>query len=94
MKHWEIWMEGFAATGQSQGAQLLNNGENGVGLIPADSFDEAVIKYMQLVPDSGIRPNIQENYVSMEAFRDRESNWNIWRCNLYPTEEQARKHFG
>ena len=86
-KNYEIWMEGYAATGESSGAQMI-----GVG--PGNTFDEAVENYMSKNPEHGIEPNGPGRYVSEEAYNSRRSNWNIWACSLFDNESDARKSFG
>ena len=50
MKNFDIWVEGFAITGNSAGASLLSTEE-------ANTWDEAVEKYMAKHPG---RINVQE----------------------------------
>ena len=87
MKKFEIWTEGFAATGQSQGASKIGEGLG-------DNFDEAVEDYMSKNPEHGIKVNGRDRYVSEEAYKNRRSNWNIWACSLFDNEADARKSFG
>ncbi len=84
---YEIWMEGYAATGESSGAQLIGDGEG-------NTFDEAVKDYMSKNPEHGIKPNERNGYISEEAYTHRRSNWNIWACSLFDNEADARKSFG
>jgi len=86
-KLWEIWTEGYAATGESCTAFKL-------GEYWADSFDEAVEKYNEKHPTTGAVQFTKESFISDEAYKTRRSNWNIWACALFDTEEEARKSFG
>ena len=88
-KEWDIWMEGYAATGESGTAQKINKQP-----IIARTFNEAVRYYMDNNPGHGISRNERSSYVSEEAFLDRRSDYNIWACDLFPTEAEARKSFG
>jgi hypothetical protein len=48
MKKFEIWMEGFSATGESAPASLL-------GTSNGDTFKDAVIAFMDTRPDLGLQ---------------------------------------
>ena len=87
MKKWDIWMEGYRATGEHGTAQLIGEGYG-------ETFDEAVEDYMAKNPDSKVSRNSEKSYWSKEAYENRKSNWNIWACNLFDNEEDARKAFG
>jgi hypothetical protein len=83
MQYWNIWMEGFADNGNWCHARLEASG------IEAETFDEAVKKYIKENPDCGI------SEISRDCFpTEEDSNWEIYGCSLYPTEEQAKKSFG
>jgi hypothetical protein len=51
---WEVWMEGFAATGESAGAQYY-------GTYPGSSFKEAVLK---AVKEHGLQGSFDESRLS------------------------------
>ena len=88
MRTFEIWMEGYIATGESSGANLIGTGEG-------ETFDDAVKDYMFNNPvDHGIAINERNRYISDEAYKNRRSNWNIWACSLFDNETDARKAFG
>ena len=59
---------------------------------PAD--DEAVKDYMSKHTNHGIEENGRNRYMSEDAYNNRRSNWNIWACNLFDNEADARKSFG
>jgi len=84
---YEIWMEGFQATGQSSDAQMIGKG---VG----QTFDDAVREYARKNPDSKIEPYTRSSFSSDEHFKNRRSNWKIWGCALFDNETDARKSFG
>lgn len=86
-KTFEIWCEGFRATGQSGNAYMMGTGQG-------SDFDEAVRDYMEKHPDRDIRENTREGYFTDEDYENRRSNWNDWACNLFDNEADARKAFG
>lgn len=72
-------MEGYAVTGNYSTAQCLTTGGSDCpGPIEAGTFDEAVRKFMELVPNHGIEKNERNRYISDQAYQNRSSNWNIW----------------
>lgn len=89
----EIWMEGYAATGEHGTAQRIWTGE-------AKDFDDAVRKYNEKYfkefPDGKFpaEPYTRNCFTSDEAFKNRRANWKIWGCALYNNEQDARKSFG
>lgn len=87
MKEFQIWIEGYRATGESGTAHTIGSG---IG----ENFDEAVKDYMEKNPNNGICKNERNMYHSDESYNNRRSNWNIWRCNLFENESDARKIFG
>ena len=87
MKTFEIWMEGYSATGESGTAQKIGEGTG-------ESFDDAVIDYMSKNSNNGIAKNGRGRYSSDERYEKRRSNWNIWACSLFDNEVDARKSFG
>lgn len=87
LKNFEIWVEGYAATGESGTAHKIGEGEG-------ETFDEAVKDYMSKNPNHGIEWNDSRRYSTDEAYMNRRSHWNIWACNLYDNEADARKSFG
>lgn len=86
-REFEIWMEGYSATGEQSTAQMIGKGFG-------CTFDEAVRDYMSKNPGHGIRENTRGMYMSEEYYQNRRSNWNIWACNLFDNEADARKSFG
>ena len=87
MKEFEIWMEGYAATGEYGTAQMIGTG---IG----ETFDDAIKDYISKNTKHGIEENTRSRYTTDEAYKNRSSNWNIWACNLYDNEKDARKFFG
>lgn len=69
---YEIWSEGYAATGERGTATLL-------GKYEANSWDEAVQKYMKDNPN---------------RIRIDERGYTDWGCRLFDNETSARKSFG
>jgi hypothetical protein len=72
MKTFQIWVEGYAVTGNRSGATLL-------GTYQAESWDEAVQKYMT--------DNPGRLDVDSRGYTD-------WGCRLFDNEADARKSFG
>ena len=89
LKPYDIWMEGYAITGNSSGAQKINEAP-----ILAYSFDHAVQSYMAATPKHGIKRITPQRYADPTGYIDRPTNWEIWGCALYDNEAQARKSFG
>lgn len=86
----EIWCEGYRISGNSSQAEF-------VGEFEAETFDEAVEEYNRTRDKSNTTAaerNTRERYPSNEAYEKRRSNWNIWACNLFNNEQDARKSFG
>lgn len=88
LRPYDIWSEGYSVTGNSSGAQKLNEEP-----IMAYSFDDAVQKYSKStgILVAKISP---ARFVNAEAYIDRKSNWEIWACALFDNEADARKSFG
>lgn len=87
VKEFEIWMEGYIATGESGTAQMIGKGEG-------ETFDDAVRDYMSKNPEHGIEENDKDRYINDDAYKNRRSNWNIWACNLFDNHNDAAKSFG
>lgn len=87
MREFDIWMEGFVATGCSGRASKI-----GTGL--GDTFDDAVKDYINRTPNSGVKENSVNKYRTEDSWNNRVSNWNIWGCDLFDNPADARKSFG
>jgi hypothetical protein len=87
VREFEIWMEGYAATGEHGTAQMIGKGFG-------STFDEAVKDYMSKNPKHGIEENGRNRYINEDAYKNRRSSWNIWACSLFDNEADARKSFG
>ena len=85
-KEWEIWSEGYAATGERSGAHFH-------GKFPGETFDEAV-EYANKKVKLGAEPYTRSAFVTDEHFKNRRSSWKIWGCALFDNEADARKSFG
>jgi len=84
----QIWMEGYAATGESGVAHMIGEYE-------ANSFDEAVGMYIQEKGDQyGPERYTRSSFSTEDAFKNRRSDWKIWGCALFDNEADARKAFG
>lgn len=100
MKLYQVWSEGYAATGERSGARLE-------GEAVAENFDDACIAvccdrldkepdgsyrrgtYRQTGPLGYIPPGIER----LKAI-ERKGNYSIWGCQLFDNEQDARKSFG
>lgn len=80
MSEWDIWAEGYRATGEHGTATKLNTEP-----IEAGSFDEAVRAHVRNLADKKDRA-----YYRL----DEDGQWSMWACRLYPDETTARKAFG
>lgn len=87
LKEFQIWCEGYAATGERGTAHKVGTG---IGV----TFDDAVRDYISKNPDHGIREHFREDYPTEGSYKRRASNWSIWACNLFDNELEARKYFG
>lgn len=87
MNTFEIWMEGYIATGEHGTAQLIGHGDG-------ETFDDAVKDYMKKNPDHIIEEYSQRNFSTEKDYENRRSNWKIWGCALFDNEYKAREAFG
>jgi hypothetical protein len=87
MKLFEIWAEGYVATGEHQRAIKLAEAF-------AETFDDAVKHYMDTTHNHDVNKVTRKRYTSEEAYQNRRSNWEIWGCMLFDNEADARKSFG
>ena len=76
---YEIWVEGYAATGSYGEAQKIGEAE-------ADSFDEAV----QII-DEEIKHDGRD---FGELRHEKTGHWSFWGCRLFDNENDARASFG
>lgn len=84
MREFEIWSEGYRATGE-EGFATLD------GKFEAETFDEAVEKYL-IHKENTDWKDIRKHY---EYRPDNErSKHFIWACALFDNETDARKSFG
>lgn len=85
MKEYEVWMEGFRATGESSGAVLL-------GKANANSFAAAC----HIVNCTNYLESLKKEMHSADSERwDYDpKDLSCWGCRLFESESQARKAFG
>lgn len=79
MKNFEIWTEGYAATGERAASRRL-----GTGL--GHNFAEAVTNWYNVQPDA------EKRLGKLDFASDGRPS--IWGCRLFETWEEARKSFG
>jgi hypothetical protein len=94
MKDFEIWIEGFAATGESSGAYFK-------GKVLAENFDEACIKLLGDRLDKNSDGSYRRGSYRGEPLPPSQhraelmkGNFSIWACQLFDNEADARKSFG
>jgi hypothetical protein len=79
MKEYEIWSEGFAATGESSDATFE-------GKEWGNTFEEAVIKKL------GYR--LDKDSENPDGYRRFGGKLCIWACRFFDNEKEARASFG
>lgn len=79
MKEYEIWMQGYIATGEHQRASFE-------GMATGQTFDEACIKLL------GHR--LDRDEASEDGYRRYGGRLCIWACCLFDNEKEARESFG
>jgi len=77
---YNVWVEGYSATGQSAPAQQLINPNSDSGMWEADSFKEACKKALI---------GLKWDYL----YYNEASN-SYWACRFYDNEKDARIDFG
>lgn len=90
LKEYDIWMSGYAATGESSSAHLL-------GKVKARNFAPAChiyyckefLEYANKYNDPGYR-----DYIDSSRWDYDPHNLSIWGCSLHWKEEVARRSFG
>lgn len=79
-KHYEVWTEGYNATGNSQTATFH-------GKILAENFEQACIMQIgEMLDEDDSQPDGYE--------RDSEGRMSVWGCRCFDNEADARKSFG
>lgn len=98
MKEWEIWCEGYAATGEYSSAYFY-------GTAMGETFDEACENFVYAKgdhlnldknSDGTFRRGSYRGYIEPGVGRAEKmiGNYSIWACQLFPTEAEARRSFG
>ena len=90
LKEYEVWMEGFSATGQSAGASL-------VGKAKARNFAQACHivmckQHLEFMEEEN-QPTYK-HYSTPGRWDYDPSRLTYWGCQLYWSEELAKKSFG
>ncbi|ABY63271.1 hypothetical protein ST201phi2-1p448 [Pseudomonas phage 201phi2-1] len=78
LREFEVWMEGYRATGEDAKAHLLGKG---VGY----SFNEAV---------KNLKEQLGEHKTKEWRYNPNTGLWSNWGCTLYDNETEARKFNG
>lgn len=79
---YQIWMEGYAATGERSDAQYIGKSQG-------ETFEEAVLNYRD---QEGNPIKIDRNQDGTPRIFG--GHLCIWACRLFDNEEDARKSFG
>lgn len=94
MKTFEVWMEGYAATGQRSDAQKIADAEG-------ETFEEAVRNYRH--PEDVVSKYtgqiiiVKGTPLGLDLKEDGSFTYerpSIWGCRLFDNEQDARKSFG
>jgi len=87
-KEYEIWIEGFIATGQSQRASFIGKakGNNFKEACKSFRYPENIIREYdgELIVKKGTKLKLDKHY----------KHPSIWACRLFDNEKDARKSFG
>lgn len=84
MKKYEVWMEGFAITGNMEKARKL-------GEYRAESFNEAV--QMCIADEQSGKP--RPYWVgATNRHPGKGHNWEVFGCRIFDNEKDARETFG
>jgi hypothetical protein len=88
LKEYDIWMEGYAATGESSKASYL-------GKSKGRNFQDACMRYALKSELEHRQKMDNENQYFDTGRWDYDPRRNsIWACRLYETEDEARESFG
>lgn len=88
LHEYDIWVEGYAATGQSSDATYL-------GKHKGRNFQDACMRYfMKSHLDSYEEDDKNDTYYNTKRWDYDPYRNTYWACGLYETEEEARKSFG
>jgi hypothetical protein len=98
IKEFEIWIEGYAATGEHQKAHLI-------GKAKGKTFEEACINFRYpedienmwgtIIVKKGTPLKLDKDPDQPDGFRRMsKGNLCIWGCALFDNETDARKAFG
>ena len=79
MKEYEVWTEGYAATGQSAGAMFH-------GKVFAETFDDACIKLLG--------EDLDKDKTTKDGYSRSAGRLTVWGCGCYDNEDDAREYFG
>lgn len=82
MKVYDVWVEGYAATGEHGRAWKM-------GSAPAESFADACkAVFMRSIK------NEYGDFVDRDIGLFDPEELSYWRCYMYPTEAEARRSYG
>lgn len=90
LKEYEVWMEGYAATGESAGAHLVGKAE-------ARNFAQAchIVMCEQYLKQAQTENSPEyTHYIDASRWDYDPRSLGYWGCRLFWSEELARKSFG
>ena len=79
MKTFDLWIEGYAASGDHGTARFL-------GTYTAESFDAAVVRW-------DAEQNFDDKHGHLN-YNSHGGYWTVWGCRIYDNEADARRVFG
>lgn len=89
MKQWEIWMEGYRATGEDVKATLC-------GVFTGETFDDAVEEFLNRSPQLRSLHETKERYLprAYNGIMQKVKAHQIWMCGLYDNKVDAQNANG
>lgn len=97
MKEYEIWSEGYSATGESSTAHYYGKsfGDSFIEACQNFTYPEDIVREWDgfLIVKKGSKLNLDTNEDGTVR-KSRTGNPSIWGCALFDNEKDARKLFG
>lgn len=86
----DIWIEGYCATGESGTAQLMASNVEG------ETFTDAVMNWYNSNPEEIEKAwgCLDKRRIYNEDDMSEETYLSFWGCRVFPTEAEARESFG
>lgn len=97
LKEYEIWSEGYAATGERCPAHLYgkSKGKNFIEACQNFTYPKDIVRGFDglIIVNKGSKLNLDTN-ADGTLRKSRTGNPSIWACALFDNESDARKSFG